>query len=161
MRVYIKENKFIYEGDMEFDDCLLIDSKGRIFREELNKIKVLDDNTIKVGEEICEIEGLVVKTMNEVSREYIEAESVYLKSVEDCLPNPDDFPPGYRCVIKAMKMAKPRPLSQTQHNRKLAAIRELEKIAKGVKTTMSIAKLEELLDYYDLTFAMLMKDEYQ
>ena len=153
--------KLSYSGPEVLSDCVAIDKDGKIKVFEFIEIKVLDKETIMLDNSTYNIEDLVIKTQNQVGREYMESESVYIKSVEDCLPEVTEFhPPLYKASINAMKKTLPLPITQTQHNRKLSAIRDLVKIGEGKKHSMSLNKLIELLSYYGLSFEDLLNKDY-
>lgn len=155
------DKKFILLDDVQPGDIVLVNKKsGKVsplFK--LDNIEVTSLNSIKFNGEDINIEDVELKPMSFVADEYLKAESVYLKSVEECLPSPDDYTGIHKAAINAMKRTTPLALTKTQHNRKLSLVRELEKVGSGEKSAMSIQRLEELLNYYGLHVSDLIKTD--
>ncbi|MGL5766459.1 MAG: hypothetical protein ACRCX8_12555 [Sarcina sp.] len=125
----------------------------------LENVKVISNDLISISNKEIEVKNLEIKPINLIAEEYVKAESVYLKSIEDCLPETSDYTGIHKAALNAMKNSTPVALTQSQHNRKLSLIRELEKVGNGTKNTMSIQRIEELLSYYNLDLTDLIKDE--
>lgn len=148
-----------FKGGVDLDDLLLvIDSV--IKRPKDVNIIAIDRNTLCIDGINYSLDMIGIKTINDVATEYVNAKSLYLKSIEECLPEPDDFPPLIKACIKAMRMTQPKVLTQSQHNRKLGHIRELIKIKDGQRASISMARLEELLSYYGLDITDMIKEKY-
>lgn len=149
----------VIKGGVDPDDLLLV-INDTVKRYCDLKIIPVDTKTLTIDGDTYKLSDIVLKTINEVATEYVNANSLYLKSIEDCLPEADGFPPMVSACIKAMKASKPRVLTQTQHNRKLSHIRELEKLKDGQRNNISMARLEELLFCYGLDITDIIKEKY-
>lgn len=155
------DKEFIILDDIQPGDLVLVNKKsGKVsplFK--LENITVLTPDSIKFKDEVIMDVDIELKPMSFVADEYLKAESVYLKSVEECLPSPDIYTGIHKAAINAMRRTTPLALTKTQHNRKLALVRELEKVGAGEKNSMSIQRLEELLNYYGLHVTDLLKSD--
>ena len=163
MKIVITEDieLVITTGDHEKHECVLKTNEGKIHALRWLNIKAIDKDTVVIDDTEYKIDTLTISSMTSVSEDFIKADSIYLKSLEDCLPDEEDgYPLLYKVAIRAMKMSKAVPLTQTQHNRKLASIRELIKIGNGKKASMSQPKLLELLSFYGLELKDLLREEY-
>lgn len=151
--------KFEILDDIHPGDIAVINKEtgdiSPLFR--LDNISVISKDVISINDKEIHKENLELSPLHQIAEDYLKAESVYLKSIEECLPNPNGYTGIHKAALNAMKISKPLALTQTQHNRKLSLIRELEKVGNGTKNTMSIQRIEELISYYSLTIEDLLK----